>query len=231
MKHLEITWYGHSNVFLQADGVSVLIDPFFEGNRFAPDWHDAPRPDIVMVTHSHGDHLGQAMDIARKHGSTIYCISDLADWIIAQGFPGGQIVNHGIGWCMDGTVGEKGMKATMVPAVHSANPGSPAGFVLEFEDGPTVYHAGDTALFGDMRLIGERFKLDLSMLPVGGIYTMDGDRAARACALLGTAAAMPMHYATFPMLDQTPDLFLASLGTHAPDCRAIVPAPGETFTL
>ena len=231
MSTLHITWYGHSNVMLTEGGVSVLVDPFFEGNPFAPDWKTIPRPDIVAVTHDHGDHMGQAVEIARTTGASVACIAELAGYFAGQGIPSSQIMNCGMGWNVDGTVEEKGVRMTMTPAFHSANLGSPIGYVIEMPGGHTVYHAGDTSLFGDMALIGSRFSLDLAMLPAGGVFTMDGERAAQAAALLKARVAMPMHYATFGVLAKDPGDFLKALPVHAPACRALVAKPCETVDL
>ena len=231
MSQLHIIWYGHSNVMLRENGVSVLIDPFFEGNPVAPDWREIPRPDIVAVTHDHGDHLGQAVEIVRTTGATLYCIADLVGYFCEHGVPEGQIINYGMGGNVDGTLECKGVKITMTQAFHSAAMGSPVGYVIEMPGGHTVYHAGDTGLFGDMSLIADRFRLDLAMLPAGGVFTMDGVLAAKAAALLRVPVAMPMHYRTFPVLAQNADLFVESLKTYAPSCRPLVMEPNEMTVL
>ena len=222
-----LTWYGHSNMFLHSGDVSVLVDPFFEGNPLAPDWKTVPRPDIIAVTHDHGDHLGQAVPLALASGATVACIVELAPLFVEGGVDPSRVV----GWNVDGTVNIRGVRVTMTQAFHSAERGVPVGFVFELPGGPTVYHAGDTGLFGDMRLIGERFALDAALLPVGGYYTMNGEQAAKACALLGVELAVPMHYGTFPALDATPDAFVEALRRHAPRCRALLPQPGQPLPL
>lgn len=231
MSELAITWYGHSNVMISEGGVSVLVDPFFEGNPFAPQWKSIPAPDIVAVTHDHGDHLGQALEIALATGASVACIVELANYFTEHGVPSSRIMNCGMGWDIGGTVEEKGVRMTMTLAFHSAGRGVPVGFVIEMPGGHRVYHAGDTGLFGDMALIGERFSLDVVMLPVGGVFTMDGEDAARAAALLKASAAMPMHYGTFGVLAQTPEVFFKALPLHAPDCRPLLLNPGQTIAL
>ena len=220
-----LTWYGHSNVLLSAGGINVLIDPFFDGNPQAPDWKSIPRPDIIAVTHDHGDHLGQAVPIALATGATVACIVELAEWFQAQG------VKHVLGWNIDGTVEAAGVRMTLTQAFHSTGHGVPVGFVFEMPDGFTAYHAGDTGLFGDMHLIGERFALDLAMLPVGGYYTMDGAQAARACSFLGARSVVPIHYGTFGLLAQTPDDFVRALQVEDPACQVLLPKPGIPFSL
>ena len=257
---MQLTWYGHSTMLLRDDrtihadppprqgqpldpatglpyadwdgvyrgGASVLVDPFFEGNPLAPDWKSIPRPDIIAVTHDHADHLGQAVPLALATGATVACIVDLVPLFVEQGVDPVRVV----GWNVGGTVNIRGVRVTMTPALHSAGRGVPVGFVFEFGDGgPVVYHAGDTGLFGDMRLIGECFALDAALVPVGGHYTMDGEQAARACALLGVRTAVPMHYKTFALLDTTPDACVEALKRHAPRCRAIMPEVGHPATL
>jgi len=221
---LEITWYGHANLMLRENGATVLVDPFFEGNPFAPDWRSIPKPDVIAVTHDHGDHLGQAMDIARATGAKLVCIADLADFFREQGLAE-NVANYGIGGNIDGTLEVCGAKFTFTQAFHSTRHGSPVGFVIEMPGGHTVYHAGDTGLFGDMALIAERFELDLAILPIGGIFTMDAPLAAKAAALLRAKAAMPIHFATFPILAQSAEPFVEELARRAPGCRAFLPAP------
>ncbi|UQZ91047.1 metal-dependent hydrolase [Deltaproteobacteria bacterium Smac51] len=228
---ITVTWHGHSNVMISGAGCTFLIDPFFEGNRFAPDWRTIPRPDMILITHSHGDHLGQAVEIAGATGARIGCIADMADWLLTQGVPPERIINGGSGGNIDGTVEEFGVRITQTQATHSSAYGAPIGFVLELPGGTAIYHAGDTGLFSDMGLIGERFNLDLAMLPVGGTYTMDGQLAAKACAMLKTKAAMPLHYATFPLLAADASAFKEAVGHLAPDCVVIAPEPGGSFII
>lgn len=222
-----LTWYGHSNMLLQGGGVSVLVDPFFDGNPFAPDWKTVPPPDIIAVTHDHDDHLGQAVPLALATDAVVACLVELAPLFVERGVDPARVVS----WNIGGTVNIRGVRVTMTQAFHSARRGVPVGFVFELPDGPTIYHAGDTGLFGDMRLIGERFTPDAALLPVGGYYTMNGEQAAEACALLGVELAVPMHYGTFPVLDPTPDAFVEALRRHAPRCRALLPQPGQTLSL
>ena len=231
MSTLHITWYGHSNVLIQEQGISVLVDPFFLGNPFAPDWRSVPRPDIVAVTHDHGDHLGQAVEIAKSAGATLVCIADLTDFFVQKGVPVSCIANGGAGANIGGTVVERSVRLTMTQAFHSAGIGAPVGYVIEMPGGHTVYHAGDTGLFGDMQMIGDTYSIDVAMLPIGGVFTMDAKAASKAAAWLKARCVMPMHYATFPALAQSPDAFAGFLQQAAPQCRLLLPAPGETVSL
>ena len=228
MAVLEITWYGHSCVMLRESGVSVLVDPFFEGNPGAPDWRAVPAPDIIAVTHDHHDHLGQTLEIFGCCGCTIACIAVLAGYFAGKGVPRSAIANFGMGWNMGGTVVEKGVAMTMVPAWHSCAVGTPAGYVFRFPGGHTVYHAGDTDEFSDMALIGERFSLDVAMLPIGGVFTMDAEGAVRSAKRLHPSCVVPIHYASFPVLAPTAAPFAEAMREAMPSCRVLVPNRGES---
>lgn len=152
---MKLTWFGHSNFLLEADGVRVLIDPFFEGNPKAPGgWQDAGKVDAVLVTHDHGDHLGQAVVICKASGAKLVCIFDLAAKMQELGVPAGQILGMNLG----GTVEAAGVRVKMVQAVHSSPTGVPAGYIMTFPGGYCAYHSGDTALFSDMKLF-RRFSI------------------------------------------------------------------------
>ena len=231
MSALDITWYGHSNVLLQENGVSVLIDPFFAGNPFAPDWSSIPRPDVVAVTHDHGDHLGQAVEIVLATGATLVCIADLAEFFIRKGIPATHITNGGAGANIGGSVIENSVRFTMTQAFHSAGIGAPVGFVIEMPGGHIVYHAGDTGLFGDMKLIGEAYSIDVALLPIGGVFTMDAKAASQAAAWLKARSVMPIHFATFPALARSADEFSGFIKKLAPQCQLLLPSPCGTVSL
>jgi L-ascorbate metabolism protein UlaG (beta-lactamase superfamily) len=220
---MQLTWFGHSNFKLEDGGVAVLIDPFFAGNPTAPcGWETAGKVDAVLVTHDHGDHLGQAAEICKATGAKLVCIYDLGAELQAQGVPAGQIVGMNLG----GTVEVAGVRVKMVQAFHSAATGSPAGYILTFPGGFCAYHSGDTALFSDMKLFRRFFDIDLAMLPVGGWFTMDAAEAAVACSFLGCRQVAPMHWGTFPILAQNTDAFAAALKEHAPETAMLRLTPG-----
>lgn len=223
---MKLTWFGHSNFLLEADGVRVIIDPFFEGNPTAPGgWQLAGQVDAVLVTHDHGDHLGQAAEIAAATGAKLVCIFDLAPKMHELGVPGGQI----LGMNMGGTVEPApGLRVKMVQAFHSSPTGAPAGYIITFPGGYCAYHSGDTALFSDMKLFRRFFDIDLALLPIGGWFTMDGNEAAVACSFLGCRNVAPMHWGTFPILAQNTDAFGAALKEHAPATRLVQIEPGAT---
>lgn len=221
---MQLTWFSHSNFLLQADGVRVLIDPFFEGNPKAPaTWQSVGKVDVVLVTHDHDDHVGQAVEICRETGAKLVCLFELGQKLQQAGVPGRQV----IGMNMGGTVEAAGVRVKMVQAFHSSATGAPAGFIMTFPGDFCAYHAGDTALFSDMKLFRRFFDIDLAMLPVGGWFTMDATEAAVACSFLGCRMVAPMHWGTFPVLAQNTDAFAAALKEHAPETRMLALAPGK----
>lgn len=222
---MKLTWFGHSNFLFEADGVRVLIDPFFEGNPKAPsDWQAVGKIDAVLLTHDHGDHIGQTVVICKATGAKLVCIFDLAAKMQEQGVPGPQILGMNIG----GTVVAAGVHVKMVQAIHSAPTGSPAGYIMTFPGGFCAYHSGDTALFSDMKLFRRFFDIDLAVLPIGGWFTMDAAEAAVACSFLGCRNVAPMHWGTFPVLAQNTDAFATALKEHAPGVNLVSIQPGES---
>lgn len=233
-----ITWYGHSCVeIVTPGGRTVLIDPWFGNPRSprAPEVVD--RCDLMLVTHGHGDHLGDALQIASRTRPAWPAIHELSLWL-SRNYAGKDAV---IGMNKGGTVEAAGLRVTMTHADHSAGEwnaggettlylGDPVGFVIELEDGTRVYHSGDTSLFGDMRLIRDRWHPDIAMLPIGGHYTMDPEDAAVAVEFLGVRHVMPIHYGTFPILAGTPERLRAALDPRGLGSVAIhAPTPGEPF--
>jgi L-ascorbate metabolism protein UlaG (beta-lactamase superfamily) len=237
------TWYGHSAVHVESEaGTSILFDPWF-GNPRSPVGPDViERCDVLLVTHGHHDHLGalpgeiaaaDSLAIARRTRPVWPAIHELSLWLEAQD-TGAEVVGMNKG----GSVEVRGVRVSMVPAEHSAGDwladagvpiylGEPAGFLVELENGRRIYHAGDTALFGDMRFIGEMHRPHVAFLPIGGHYTMDPPAAARAVELLGAATVVPIHYGTFPVLVGTPDQLrdeLEHLGLG--DVQVLSPEPG-----
>jgi L-ascorbate metabolism protein UlaG (beta-lactamase superfamily) len=208
-----ITWYGHACVEVRTPGgKTILIDPWF-GNPKSPKPASAVTTcDLLLVTHGHGDHLGDAVALGSRLRPTWPCIHEMSLWLARQ-LPGGSDAT--IGMNKGGTVAVGEIAVTMVGADHSAGDwnaggettlylGEPAGFVVRMESGYTIYHAGDTNVFGDMRLIGELYRPDLALLPIGGHYTMGPREAALAVEMLGVDAVAPIHWGTFPLLAGTP---------------------------
>jgi len=231
MPPVKIRWLGHSGFSIR-DGKTVLIDPWIEGNPKAAGGMDtAPKADLLLLTHDHFDHAGDAVALAKRTGALVVAIFELAGDLKAKGVPEGQLLNGGIGMNVGGTVSVRGFEITMTEARHSCTLGAPAGYVLRTPSGVTIYHAGDTGIFAGMSLIGELHPIDVALLPIGSVFTMDYRQAARACALLKAGAAVPMHYGTFPILEPTADRFVAELAKVSPGTRPIVLAPGEETTV
>lgn len=242
------TWYGHAAVEIEsAAGTRILLDPWLGNPRSPRPAEAVERCDVMLVTHGHHDHLGampgdfeaaDAITIARRTGPVWPAIHELALWLGARDLGATEVVGMNKG----GSVDARGVQVTMVHADHSGGDwsdalgapiylGEPVGFVIELEEGPVVYHAGDTAVFGDLRIIGEAHRPDVVFLPIGGHFTMGPASAARAIELLGATTVVPIHYGTFPILAGTPELLrdeLERLGLG--DVRVIAPAPGEAVT-
>jgi L-ascorbate metabolism protein UlaG (beta-lactamase superfamily) len=226
-----VTWHGHANFQIAGPGCNVLIDPFFTGNPKAIVSRKAIEPpDLVLVTHLHGDHLGDAVAICKQSGAMLGAVVGAAEALQGMGVPEERIVN-GIGFNIGGTIRFKGVSVTMTQAHHTSESGVPVGYILEFADGCTVYHAGDTGVFSSMSLWGELYDIDLALLPAGGVFTMDARQAALAARMLNAKAAVPMHWGTFPVLEQSGDAFARALAQSAPSCRCVILSPGETLDL
>ena len=224
----DITWFGHSAFKISTPDARVIIDPFFAPSAGVTA-EDAGDVDIVLVTHDHGDHVGDAVSLCQRTGAHLGAIVGTAAKLGEAGVPAGQIIN-GIGFNMGGTVSCKGVDITMTQAYHSSDSSSPAGYIVRMPDGLTVYHAGDTCVFSGMELWGQLYDIDVALLPVGGVFTMDARQAALACKLLGCKAAVPMHWGTFPVLAQNAASFMAELERMKLACRCVEMAPGETVS-
>jgi L-ascorbate metabolism protein UlaG (beta-lactamase superfamily) len=227
LKGTRITWLGHATVLVQtAKGTTILIDPFIAQNPKYPQGFVLPEKiQYVLLTHGHGDHMADAVQVAKEHDSTVVAIYELAAFVGEKG------VDKTIGMNLGGTVQLGEVAATMVEAKHSAGAqdesgthyvGVAAGFVLTIADGPVLYHSGDTAVFGDMKIIRELYHPEVAMLPIGGHFTMGPKEAALAVQLLGPSIVLPIHFGTFPPLTGTPDE-LAALVDPAVEVARLVP--------
>lgn len=225
----ELTWYGHSAFSIQASGVRVVIDPFFApSSSCTADSID--RADVVLVTHDHGDHVGDAVSLCRRTGALLGAIVGTADKLQRAGIPQEQIWN-GIGFNMGGTLTHKGISVTMVPAYHSSDSGAPAGYIVRMPDGVTIYHAGDTCIFSGMELWGKLYCIDVALLPVGGVFTMDAQQAALACSMLHCRRVIPMHWGTFPVLAQSTDSLQSELDRLGLADAFVALQPGQSITV
>ena len=228
---MKITYIGHS-AFALDDGDPahlVLVDPFMAGNPAAAFSPDDFSPATILLTHAHGDHVGDTVAIAKRSGAKVIAVAELADWLESEGVDA-HAANHG------GTVAFDGGSVKLTPAWHSSSygaewraPSVPAGLIVRF-GGKTVYVAGDTCLFGDMRLIGEA-GLDAAVLPIGDNFTMGIDDAARAVEFLGSPpVVIPCHFNTFPLIRQDAGAFKTKVEA-ATSSKVLVMAPGETTEL
>jgi L-ascorbate metabolism protein UlaG (beta-lactamase superfamily) len=209
MAALAFTWLGHATfLVVSPGGKRLLFDPWITGNPSSPEAAKTLGAlDLVLVTHGHGDHSSDAVAVGRSSGAQTVAPYELANWLQKKGLQNVTGMNPG------GTLTALGLSITMVPAVHSSSvevdgadvyTGLATGYVVKFENGQTIYFAGDTDVFGDMKLIGELYQPTIAFLPIGDFYTMGPLQAAKACELLGVKQVVPMHYGTFPALTGTP---------------------------
>lgn len=220
-----ITWFGHSAFKISDNDAHVVIDPFL-APQYGLTVDNVGHADIVLLTHDHGDHVGEAVTICRKTGAMLGAVVGTAHKA-AAGLPDSQILN-GIGFNIGGTIMHKGVSVTMTQAFHTSDSGCPTGYIVRMPDGLTVYHSGDTCIFGDMALWGQLYPIDVALLPIGGVFTMDAAQAALACKLLKCKAVVPMHWGTFPVLARDTKAFEAELAKLDLPCACVVMAPGQT---
>jgi len=225
---MKVTWLGHAAFMIEGRD-KILIDPFLTGNPKAAVTHDKVECDIVCVTHGHSDHLGDAIEIARRTGAVVVSIVEMSNYVEKCGV-------KGVGFNLGGTAKVRETAITMVPAFHSSSIGAqglefsaamPVGFVID--SGKVAYHAGDTSVFGDMRLIGQMYRPDVAMFPIGGFFTMDPKQAAIAVSLVRPKVAIPMHYGTWPPIDQDPREFQRLAKRSAPKTRVSILEPGQSM--
>jgi L-ascorbate metabolism protein UlaG (beta-lactamase superfamily) len=226
-----LTWLGHASFRLDSPGDKrIYVDPWLNGNPKCPEAELEPeRVDLIAVTHGHGDHVGDTVELWKKFKPPVIALVELRAWLASQGVEADTPQNPNKG----GTIDVDGVKVTMTDANHSSSTedgtyaGEPAGIVLELEDGFTIYFAGDTNVFMSMQLIGRIYEPDVAVLPIGDHFTMGPREAAVALELLGVKRCVPCHYGTFPLLSGTPE----ELAELAPGVELIVPDPGETVQL
>lgn len=230
MAGVKITWLGHSAFLFEAEK-KLLIDPFISGNPLAPCSPEELNPDIIAVTHGHRDHLGDTIEIGKRAGCRIVSIHEVANYIKSKG-----VFAEGMG--KGGTVNVEGIKLTMTDALHSSSidasgfsfdGGSPAGFIIRI-NGHSIYHAGDTGVFGDMQLIGELYEPELALLPIGDKFTMGIKEAAKAVELIQPKIVIPMHYNTFDVISQDPLKFKQAVESKT-GTKVLIMQPGQSIEL
>ncbi|MFQ6080044.1 MAG: metal-dependent hydrolase [Candidatus Bathyarchaeia archaeon] len=221
----KIRWLGHSGFEIELMNRIVLVDPWLDGNPLAPmRVADLKKADIVCVTHDHPDHLGDAIQICKQTGATFVGIYELSVYAQEEG------VKETVGINIGGTVDVKGIRISMVQAFHSSTRGAPTGFIIKAE-GKTIYHAGDTSLFGDMGLIGEIHRPNIALIPIGDYYTMGPREAAEAVKLIRPAIVIPMHYQTYPVLTPSTEGFVKIMKEKTPEVKVVTLKPGEAYQL
>jgi L-ascorbate metabolism protein UlaG (beta-lactamase superfamily) len=231
------TWLGHAAVEVRTPGGKVILfDPWLT-NPLSPRSPDTIQElDVLLVTHGHGDHMGDAVALASRLRPAWPCIHEMSLWL-SRRLPGGS--EQVTGFNKGGTVEVAGLKVTMTGADHSAGDwnasdettlylGEPAGFVVELENGFRIYHAGDTQAFGDMALIRDLHRPDLAILPIGGHFTMDPTGAALAAELLGVRWVLPIHWGTFPILAGTPGELREAIEARGGGAEVVDWRPGDT---
>jgi L-ascorbate metabolism protein UlaG (beta-lactamase superfamily) len=227
MPNVSLTWLGHASFRVDTpNGKRIYVDPWL-GNPKCPDSEKEPdRIDVIALTHGHGDHVGDTVELAKKFSPAIVAPVELKRWLGEQGAPVGETPGSNKG----GTVAIDGTKFTFTNAFHSSSSedgtytGEACGIVITTDDGTAIYFAGDTCVFSDMQLIGRIYEPDLAVLPIGDHFTMGPREAAVALELLGVKRCVPCHYGTFPLLRGTP----AELRELTPGVEIVELAPGET---
>ena len=227
---MNVSYHGHSVVKIETNGTTILIDPFITGNEKSDLKADEQKVDVILLTHGHGDHVGDTVELAKKNDALVIATFELANYL---GWQGVKTQPMHIGGAHEFEFG----KVKLTQAFHGSSvideesqqiiyTGMPAGILFTAE-GKTIYHAGDTALFGDMKIIGERNNIDLAFLPIGDTLTMGPEDAIAAAEWLQAERVVPIHYNTFPGIEQNPEDFVAKL----PSGVGHVMQAGDAITL
>jgi L-ascorbate metabolism protein UlaG (beta-lactamase superfamily) len=229
----KLTWLGHATFKITTpSGKVIVVDPWIDGNPVCPKTaKKLTRVDTVLITHGHGDHIGDVVKIAKRFKPQVISIYETSVWLASKG------VKNTTGMGKGGTIKADEIEVTMVNALHSNGiedgkkiiyGGEPCGYIVRLPGGLRIYHAGDTAIFGDMKLIAELYEPEVAMLPIGDYYTMGPREAAMAIRLLNVKHVVPMHYGTFPVLIGTPEE-LKRLTQDIPGLEIHALKPGESI--
>jgi L-ascorbate metabolism protein UlaG (beta-lactamase superfamily) len=230
-----IRYLGHAFVeFTTADNKVILFDPWTkdDGNPTCPiGTEEVERADLVLVSHDHFDHIGSAMAICKNTAAMLGGAVQTVRRLIKEGLSTEQVVNFGSGYMVGGGVELDWVKVVSTPAFHSSDTACAIGTIVRAADGTTVYHAGDTSVFGDMELFGRLYPLDVALVPIGGVFTMDAYQAGEAVRMLNPKMAIPIHYASFPIVAKTAEEFVAQCDEKAPHVKVVPLSAGESVEL
>jgi len=231
LKSVKLTWLGHATFRIETpDGQIVLVDPWVMGNPMCPESEkNVKKVDVLLCTHGHFDHIGDAVEIAKRHDPMVVGVYELCTWLQKKGAKNISPMNKG------GTQTVGDVRVTMVHADHSCGitdgdqivyGGEACGYIIDFQNGLKIYHAGDTNVFGDMQIIRDLYAPDIAMLPIGDLFTMSPREAAYACGLLRVKSVIPMHFGTFPPLIGRP----SQLKELVKGVEVVEMRPGQTLS-
>ena len=224
----KFTWYGHAAAGLETDGHKVIVDPFLNGNPAATLSPEAVEADFILLSHGHGDHLGDTVAIAKRTGAEVISVNEIALWLGNQEIKAhGQHIGGGFNYPFGYLKLTLALHGSELPDGSSG--GNPCGFLLTTRDGKKIYLAQDTGLFGDMKLIGEE-GIDLAVLPIGDNFTMGPEDALRAVKLIQPKVAIPIHYNTWDLIKQDPNAWAERVQKET-KTRVVVLKPGESYSL
>lgn len=224
----KLTWFGHATLGLETNGFHLLIDPFFKGNPAATIQPEQATADFILVTHGHGDHLGDTVSIAKRTGAMVIANAEISDWCAGQGIENthAQHIGGGYHYPFGYLKLTTALHGSELPDGSSG--GNPVGFLLKTVDDKKIYLAGDTGLFGDMKLIGED-GLDVAVIPIGDNYTMGPEDALKAVKLLAPRHVIPIHFSTWDLIKQDADAWAKSVASET-KTKVHVLKPGESFS-
>lgn len=228
-----IKWISHAAFKITSSGGKIIyIDPWLENPLSKYTLNDVQQATLVLVTHDHFDHVGQAAEIVKKTGGLLVANVETARRLQSEAqIPAEKVCYFGYGMNIGGNLTYEGISINMTQAFHSTASGAPCGYIMQLEDGTTIYHAGDTGIFDTMKLLGEIYHIDLALLPIGSVFTMDPRQATWAAKLISPRKVIPMHYKTFPILVQDANEFAELAKKEVPGVEVIVLNPGEEYTL
>ncbi|RLG88095.1 MAG: metal-dependent hydrolase [Thermoprotei archaeon] len=220
-----LTWFGHSAFMIELMGKVMLVDPWLTHALSPIRPSDLEKVDYIIITHDHGDHMGDVLEIMKRHRKAkVISIFEIANYI-------GEALrepNRTIGGNIGGPIYVDDLEIVLTPAYHSSARGSPTGVVIMSKEG-TVYHAGDTGIFAEMSFIGELYKPSVALLPIGGHFTMGIREAIKATELIKPQYVIPMHYNTFPVIRADPYKFKKLVEEKVPGVKVVILKPGESF--